>query len=703
MSRRFRWFAITPKVGLLLQYWPLMGRLWRIGLGHRCRAIGMFGFFKKRKNPPITPPARSTPPSVSKLATEQRLVSVVDAYGRSFQIPLEQWRRDILKPNLDAKWDDPEGLYSLVISALRDDLALDVERASARLMDIDPLVERGFVTRAIVQLKLGRIQDAGATLRQAIAKIGETGVLLTNQAKVISAEGHQALAMSTLDRSLELDPNQDNGLGWRVAELTEAAGADVAQAYLRTMAERPDAWRPQLLLGQRAIEAGAREDGLAWFDQALNRAPHGADVMLAVSGELGKKGLLNDLVQRVAPLYDERRDDIRVGYNLLQAYVELGDASTGRDLLERLFALRQPAFTQHLQYYSKTFDDMTAQAPKALSHEPEIFIMQMKLPPWLLGMQDMEWAAPLRGQDRPRIVLLPLAAIDESPGGFARSGREDELGRLSRGLPLFLLEQLVYCSDLDVTLNLPVADGHNLVLFGRAAWDEELEFLAQDFDWAVEGEVTRIDDGFRIICRLRRLSDLSTLKRVERSFIEQGIGEALTGISGEVLAAIGSCASSSIEPRVPMYALPAIHANEYLSALGQYLALTLAGSANARDSLYGERNIYGWLQTLAVTVPDNEASQFMYFTALAKGRRMNSPIIDEFERPAVQRIGELVRAGRYSARLLPLVAAIYPANAELGDLLASTKPLGDNAYSAWCGRLANAFPVVPVPPSKAPT
>jgi len=661
----------------------------------------MFGFFKKRKGPPATPP---TPPKLapdSKPATEQRLVSFVDAYGRSYQMPLEQWRRDILKPNLEAKWNDPEGLYSLIFSELSDGSASDVDQASARLLEIDPVVERGFVTRAIVQLKLGRTRDAGETLHQAIAKVGETGVLLTNQAKVISAEGNHALAMSTLDRSLDLDPNQDNGLGWRVAELTETSGADAAQAYLRTLAERPDAWRPQLLLGQRAIKAGQREEGLTWFDQALNRAPHGTDVMLGVTGELGKQGLLNDLVQRVAPLFDERRDDIRVGYNLLQAYVELGDASTGRALLERLFALGQPAYAQYLQHYAKTFDEMTVQAPKALDHVPEISIMQMKLPPWLLGMQGMEWAAPSRGQDRPRIVLLPLAAVDESSEGATRSGREDERGRLSRALPLFLLEQLVYCSDLDVTLNLPVADGHNLVLFGRAVGEDELESMAQDFEWAVEGEVSHLEEGFKVVCRLRRLSDRSTLKRVERSFKEQEAGDALMVMAGEVLAAIGSATSTAIEPMVPMYALPKARVNEYVSALGQHLALTLPSSANARDSLFGERNIYGWLQTLAVSIPDNEPAQFMYFTALAKGRRMGSLIIDEFERPAVQRIRELVRASRYSARLLPLMAAVYPNNAELGDLLAAAKPVGDDAYSAWCGRLTSAFPVVPAPPSKA--
>lgn len=658
----------------------------------------MFDFFRKRKKALVAPSPISKPSDDTKPRTGSRLVDVVDAYGRSFQIPLEQWRTDVLKPNLKAKWNEAEGLYSLIISALRDDLAPDVDEASARLMDIDPVVERSFVTRSIVQLRLGRTEDAGATLRQAILKVGETGVLLTNQAKVISADGNHALAMSTLDRSLELDPNQDNGLNWRVAEITEASGADAARVFLTDLAQRPDAWRPQLLLGQLAIKAGQHEDGLRWFDQALSQAPHGVDVMLVVSGELGRQGLLNDLVQRVAPLYDERSDDIRVGYNLLQAYADLGDAPTGASLLERLFALGQPAFAKHLQHYAKTFDDMIKQGPTTLNRVPEISILQMVLPPWLLGMQGMEWAAPPRGRDRPRVAVLPLAAVDEPSGDIARSGREDERGKLSRALPLFLLEQLIYCSDLNAALNLPVANGHGLVLFGGAVDDEQLDPLAEDFDLVVEGEVSERAEGFKIVCRLRQLSNRSTLKRVERQFKEEETGDSLLIMAGEILAAIGIAASTSIEPRLPVYALPTTRTYEYLSALGQYLAVTLACSANARDSLYGERNIYGWLQTLAVSIPDNESAQFMYFTALAKGRRMKSPIVDEFERPAVQRMRELVRAGRYSARLLPLIAAVYPNNSELGDLLASAKPTGDESYSAWCGRLPSSFPLAPTPP-----
>ena len=646
----------------------------------------MFGFFKNRKKP------ATTSDQASAASDDQRIVTFVDVYGRSFKMPVTQWRQNVLKPNLQANWDKPDQLYSFIISALRDNLAADVDEASARLMSIDPIIERGAVARAIVQLKLGHVDDAETTIRHAIAKVGETGTLLTNKAKVIAARGDQIAAMAMLDRSLRLDPNQDNGLMWRVAALTEESGADVAQQYLQDLAYLANAWRPQLLLGQHAIKAGRREEGLAWFDQVLARAPHGNDVMLIISGELGKQGLIADAVQRIAPIYDEHSDDIRAGYNLLQAYVELGDAVAGQALLNRLFALGQPAYTEQLNRYSKLFDDMVNARPQPIDHEPEISVLQMPLPPWLLGMHDMTWAAPPRRGSAERVVLLPLSAKITSGTNQPSAGHEDERGRLSRSLPLLVLEQLVYCSDLDVAFHLPVADGHNLVLFGQPVNDEALEQLAEHFAFAVEGEIEALEeDAFHIIYRLRRLSDLVTIAVVERRFIMEECGNALIAVSGEMLKALGVATSTLIEPRTPFYKLPSAYPSEYISALAQTLALTLSDSAKARESLFGERNIYGWLQTLAANLSNNGPAQFMYFTGLAKGRRLGSPIVDEFERPAVQRMHELVRAGSYSARLLPLIAAVYPNNDELFEMLSSAKPVEDASYAAWCGRVGEAF------------
>lgn len=644
----------------------------------------MFGFFRKRK-------AASPAPAVP--VDDTRMMTFVDVYGRSLQMPLGQWRRDILAPNLRQQWNHPDGLYGLVIAALDENVAIDVDEASVQLAAIDPMVERGAVTRAIVQMKLGRLRDAKATIHRAIDVVGPTASLLVNEAKILHEEGHPGRAIDMLERALRIDPNLANGLGWRVALAQEAGGDDAAQACLVTLSGLQGAWRPQLLLGQRAIKAGQREKGLALLDEALARAPHGTDVMLVVSGELGKQGLIADAVERIAPIYDERRDDIRAGYNLLQAYLELQDGEAGKALLDRLFALGMPAYADHLQWYANAFDELTRLPPQPVSKLPEITLVQMALPPWLLGMQDMSWAAPPRGAGAPRVVLLPLAAVVDPSITTASTGREDARGRLSRALPLLMLEQLVFCSELDAAMNLPVADGHHLVLFGSPTSEDELEYLGRDFAYAVEGEVAPEGDGFTVVCRLRRLDDMATLLRVAHHVTDDTAGDVLIAVTGELLAALGEATGMTIEPRVPHYVLPEAYTAQYLGGLGQTLALTLASTPETRADLHGERNIYGWMQTLAVTLPHDEPAQFMYFTALAKGRRSGSTMVDEFEKPAVQRMRELVKENRYSARLLPLVAAVFPSNDELYELLATAKAAHEPGYAAWCARIAGTFPV----------
>ena len=88
----------------------------------------------------------------------------------------------------------------------------------------------------------------------------------------------------------------------------------------------------------------------------------------------------------------------------------------------------------------------------------------------------------------------------------------------------------------------------------------------------------------------------------------------------------------------------------------------------------------------------------MYMTALAKGRRVGSPIVDEFEEPAVQRMREIRDGGLYAFRLLPLLAAVFPANDAILDMLAVASGVHDPAYASWCARVAAAFPVMPEPP-----
>ena len=162
------------------------------------------------RRPPHTPPAAAD-------AEDRAPITAYDVHGQQIQISRAAWREQMLLPQLQAHWQQPDALYSLIVDALNDGFVADVEPASAQLLTIDPNLERGHVIRAVVLMELGALDEAERVLRAAISEIGQSATLLTNLAKVQDHRGDTRDADATLWTSLQLDPNQDNGLGWWLA------------------------------------------------------------------------------------------------------------------------------------------------------------------------------------------------------------------------------------------------------------------------------------------------------------------------------------------------------------------------------------------------------------------------------------------------------------------------------------------------------
>lgn len=53
---------------------------------------------------------------------EEELITIYAAYSREPQITPGEWRDKVLLPNLEKNWNDPNGLYCLIVSALNDGL-----------------------------------------------------------------------------------------------------------------------------------------------------------------------------------------------------------------------------------------------------------------------------------------------------------------------------------------------------------------------------------------------------------------------------------------------------------------------------------------------------------------------------------------------------------------------------------------------------
>ena len=104
---------------------------------------------------------------------------------------------------------------------------------------------------------------------------GESGIILANLAKVYDHKGDHPRAMETLWHALELDPNQENGLGWyeqihrekdgpegglAALERIRALLRELARAALAGLAPpcRRGSWSPRCRFTRRAFPARAR-------------------------------------------------------------------------------------------------------------------------------------------------------------------------------------------------------------------------------------------------------------------------------------------------------------------------------------------------------------------------------------------------------------------------------------------------------------
>jgi len=171
--------------------------------------MAMFGdlFGKRHPHPDPAPPAVDP-------AKDPTLIRVFDSYGREMSITREDWKERVLDGAIKKDWDNSDRLSSLIIQSLRDKFFEEMIEPAEHLREIDPDKERSAILLGVVYLNVKRLEDAERVLTDHIRSHAASGSLLTNLAKVYSAQGDENRSLETLWRGLELDPNQDNGLAW---------------------------------------------------------------------------------------------------------------------------------------------------------------------------------------------------------------------------------------------------------------------------------------------------------------------------------------------------------------------------------------------------------------------------------------------------------------------------------------------------------
>jgi hypothetical protein len=310
--------------------------------------------------------------------------------------------------------------------------------------------------------------------------------------------------MGFFDRSNEKKP----------APLPAAAGDPVAPSAGGVM--------PQLAAAREKLEAKDLPGALVIYEQVLTDAGDRADVLVAISGDLGSNGHVKPIIELIAPRYDAQRHGPATGLNVLQAYLAAHDADAAQHVLDILFSLNRPELEERLYGFSNAIAELIAQGTlpdEALANEDgavvaaemKVSLVTISKPVWFYGLEPLasEILPPKEGRlRRVAFAQFTLPGLKNIPEAMAQP--EDELGRLSRALPLWLAETFYFSPHYAPIAVVGVLDhpetGKKPLLFGAEWTTDNLHQLAntcgEKLDYAFTGALQHNAGNYELHLRV---------------------------------------------------------------------------------------------------------------------------------------------------------------------------------------------------------
>jgi Flp pilus assembly protein TadD len=591
---------------------------------------GIFGKKQASLEPKISSPMNTS--SDTQASTET--IQVYDNFGRELTMSKENWRTKVLPGTIQSAWSDPDRLYGLVVSALNDGFFPEALAAARRVAELEPANPRSACVYGIALMKNGQPEEAEQFLTSYIKINGEEGSVLTNLAKAQADCGNEALSGKTLWHALEVDPNQDNGLGWYWALVRERDGDAAGVDALRHVANLAGSWRAQLWLARLALQSGNAPEAFDLYEQSLGKmlTPTPADALMQISGDLGNAGRLSDLLALCLPRFDPAVHGLMVGNNLIKASIETGNLEQADKILQQLNRIQRPDWQQTLSYW----DTELARARVATSSAPTSLDMT------LLTIEGPVWAGPTSPAskifpDRPTgPIIYLLGASAEGANNATEPTRQlsDGPGRAGRSIPLYFAEQLCIRSDARVQTLVPwIANGGGFILSGQPWGDQKAAEYARkgasECDWVITFHLRCGEAPWTLDVRLIRASNGACAESTTAKFNPNDSSD-LIALSARLLLWIAQHAGATVKDSFEPYSTPApAHFANYLLRLEQLLTLRCAAMDGAKNFIHGVREIIQGEIDLCLREPESVNARIILAQSLFYLRKIEPPILLE--------------------------------------------------------------------------
>ncbi|MBC7367874.1 MAG: hypothetical protein H7343_13860 [Undibacterium sp.] len=286
---------------------------------------------------------------------------------------------------------------------------------------------------------------------------------------------------------------------------------------------------PRLAAARACLDTKDLPGALAIYEEVLAAAGDRADVLVSISGDLGSTGHIASIIELIAPRYDAEKHGPATGLNILQAYLAVRHTDAARHVLDILFELNRPELEDRLHGFSNALAEMIASgaspiplhgagdasdpaaAPPAVA---KVDLVSISKPIWFYGLEPLaEKILPPKAPRIRRIAFAQLALPGAYPDVLAAQARpEDELGRLSRALPLWFAETFYfsphYAPIAAVGILHPPGDGPKRPFIFGAEWTtENLRQLCdsssgEGLDYIFTGALRQLSGDHELILRV---------------------------------------------------------------------------------------------------------------------------------------------------------------------------------------------------------
>ncbi len=605
--------------------------------------MGFLGWLFGKKGPGAAPSEPQAPASRPDPAADPNLIRVFDGFGRELYITKQAWRDDVLRGNLEKMRDDPDRLYGLLAGALHDGFAADVLPYAEHLHRTDTTPARGAAILGIVYMETNRLDDAARVLEGFLATHGDDGTVLTNLAKVHARRGDHAPAEAALWHALEVDPNQANGLDWYAAIQRERGGEAAALDAYRRVAALPGSWRARLWLARDALERKDPAAAETLYEEALARAgrPAPPDLLMQMSGDLGRNGYLAEILRLVEPGFDAAIHGLQVGNNLIKANVDLARLEAAKRIVDRLYAEKRHDWQQALADWDTAIARAGVELRAKTPQGPlRVSLLSIEGPLWTRDGSPFAALLPAKRAGAPRVVFVGGTALLARAPDRPLVQLSDVPGRLSRAVPLLLAERVHLVTDAVGVAWIPWAEGHGFLLSGAPHEDRALCELAEkgaessDVIAGITLDATRsawkIDVGAVRPAERRRLAEASV------EVTPDDPAPAVERLIEMVLELLGRHAGVRRIPAPDWYRVPSGQdRSDYLLRLEQQLAITCAHSDRAGEGgLFGEREMLDGGLQLCVRQPENATARMLFAQTLRQMKKVRPEILAEYEEKA---------------------------------------------------------------------